>query len=130
MTYRPTYLPDGRKAYDPRRTGRDIRDEWAALEDKVREEEPGCRYPDMKARELWRQEEAAAERWSEWQERVWKPACRAASLARFEAGETERSVGFTKAELERLVEHFAGANDPVAQSIGQKAGYALQAANV
>lgn len=38
-----------------------------------------------------------------------------------------RSEFLTWAELERLVEHFAGANDPTAASIGAKAASALEA---
>lgn len=38
-----------------------------------------------------------------------------------------RSEFFTWAELEHLVEHFAGANDPTAASIAEKAAAALAA---
>lgn len=123
--YEPKFDETGRKLYDPQRTERDIHDEWDALTEKVRAEDPDCPYPEMRAKELWRQQEATAERWSEWQQRVWFPRCRAESQARFEAGETGRHVEFTKSELEHLVEHFAGANDPVAQSIFTKAAAAL-----
>jgi hypothetical protein len=121
MTYKPTFLPDGRKAYNPNRTERDIAEEWQALEDKLKAD--GVTDPialHMQSRELWRQEEAHAEPWRDWQQRVWFPACRAASNA-----EPERSLDFTKEELERLAEHFANANDPVAIAIHSKASLAL-----
>lgn len=125
--YQPTFHPDGRKVYNPQRTMLDIYDEWDGIADRLRAEGDD-RDPagvDMRARELWRQEEEKSERWKEWQERVWKPRMRALALSRFDAGESERSIGFTKEELERLIEHFAGANDPVAQAILAKAGEAL-----
>lgn len=40
-------------------------------------------------------------------------------------GTYEKQVLFNRVELERLVEHFAGANDPVAQSLMRKASAAL-----
>ena len=114
--YRPTYHPDGRKVYDPGRTARDINDEWEVFEERVRAEDPECRFPGMKAREMWRREEETKERWSEWQKRVWFPRMRALAEAR-----DSHTLDFTKEEVERLIEHFAGANDPVAQSILAKA---------
>lgn len=120
MAYTPTYHPDGRKVYNPQRTERDIHDEWDALEARVRLEDPSQPYPSMRARELWRQEEERAERWSEWQDRVWHPRMRALASVR-----PDRSLAFTVEEVERLIEHFAGANDPVAQSILAKALGAL-----
>lgn len=124
--YVPTFHPDGRKVYNPQRTMLDIYDEWDALEAQVRADDPDCRFPDFRARELWRQQEESGERWKEWQVRVFNPRIRALSLARFDANESERSVAFTKEEIERLIEHFAGANDPVAQSILSKALTVLQ----
>lgn len=123
--YEPTFHPDGRKVYNPSRTMTDIHDEWDALTEKVKADDPDCRFPEMRARELWRQQEETAERWSEWQQRVWRPRNRAISQARFDANESERDASFTKAELEHLAEHFAGANDPVAQSILAKVQAAL-----
>ena len=38
-----------------------------------------------------------------------------------------RSIGFTAEEMAHIAEHFAGANDPVAQSIWQKASERLTA---
>lgn len=114
--YRPTYHPDGRKVYDPQRTEMDIHDEWEAFEEQLRADGETCPLTiHMRSREMWRQEEERKERWSEWQQRVWYPRMRALAEAK------PRKVEFTKEELERLVEHFAGANDPVAQSILAKA---------
>lgn len=127
MGYRPSFHADGRKIYNPSRTELDIHDEWDALTEQVKAEDPSCLYPEMRAKELWRQQEAKAERWSEWQQRVFFPRCRAESQAKFDADESERSVTFTKTELERLIEHFTGANDPVAQSIYTKALKAISA---
>lgn len=123
--YRPTYLEDGRKAYDPHRTQLDIYDEWGALEEWVRTNEPDRPFPCLRARELWRQEEEAKQPYSEWQENVWYPRMRALAQAAFDRGDSQRDVSFTKDELERLVEHFFGANDPVAQEIHRKARQAL-----
>lgn len=123
--YKPTYLADGRKAYDPHRTELDIHDEWEALEEWVRANEPDRPFPDMRARELWCQEEGAKQPYSEWQELVWKPKMRALSQAAFDRGECQRNLSFSKEELERLVEHFLGANDPIAQEIYRKARQAL-----
>ena len=125
--YEPTFHPDGRKVYDPQRTELDIHDEWDTITDRlIAEGDTRDRaYVEMAAREIWRQQEATAERWSEWQQRVWFPRCRAESQVRFDANESERQVGFTKEELERLVEHFGGANDPVAQAILEKAQKSL-----
>lgn len=41
-------------------------------------------------------------------------------------GRAGRAVDLTRAELERLVEHFAGANDPIALSIAAKAAATLE----
>lgn len=126
--YQPTFHADGRKVYDPQRTERDVYDEWDAITDRlIAEGDTRDRaFVEMRAKELWRQQEEKAERWSEWQTRVWHPRMRALAQARFDANESERPVELNKEELERLIEHFAGANDPVAQSILAKSGAALK----
>lgn len=45
---------------------------------------------------------------------------------RFAAGESERRASLSRAELELIVEHFQGANDPVALSLLRKAGALLR----
>lgn len=115
--YVPTFDETGRKLYNPSRTELDIHDEWDALTEKVKDEDPKCPFPEFRAKEIWRQQEATGERRGEWQQRVWFPRMRAESQARFDANETGRHVEFTKAELEHLAEHFAGANDPTTQAI-------------
>jgi 2,4-dienoyl-CoA reductase-like NADH-dependent reductase (Old Yellow Enzyme family) len=125
--YVPTYHPDGRKVYNPSRTMLDIYDEWDAITDRlIAEGDPrDPAFVEMRAKEIWRQEEENGERWKEWQVRVWHPRCAAASKAAFDANERERALNLNKEEIERLIEHFAGANDPVAQSILAKAMAAL-----
>lgn len=73
----------------------------------------------MQARELWRQEEEGKERWREWQVRVWRPRMAA----------TVRPRVLTSEEWAFLAEHFAGANDPTAQSIHAKALLNLSASS-
>jgi hypothetical protein len=120
VTYKPSYLPDGRKAYNPSRTERDIHDEWAAFEQQLRdagETDPMAIY--LKARELWRQEEQAGERWGEWQQRVWHPRNAAAAAAR-------PNYKLTLEEWAYLAEHFEGANHPLAISIQGKATHHVE----
>jgi hypothetical protein len=121
--YQPTYHPDGRKVYNPGRSMLDIYDEWDAITERLIAEgdERDPAFIEMRARELWRREEEKAERWGDWQKRVWIPRMKALSDAAFEANERERNIALTKEEIERLMEHFAGANDPVSQSIFAKA---------
>lgn len=114
MTYKPTFLPDGRKAYDPQRTYQNIHEEWDAFEAEVLAENPDCRFPGIEARERWRKQEETAERWSEWQQRVWFPRMRAEAAAR-------PSNELTVEEWAYLAEFLAGANHPLAKSIGEKA---------
>jgi hypothetical protein len=63
-----------------------------------------------------------------YRERVeaWSARCLADQAARFDAGSLERPVDFTKAELDFLADHFAGANDPVAQAVLAKIRTALE----
>ena len=111
MTYRPTYLPDGRKAYNPSRTDRDIWDEWAAFETQLRNEGVTDTLTlHMQSRERWRQEEEKGERWSEWQKRVWYPQMQA-----------KPSTTLTPEEWAYLAETLDGANHPLAISIQHKA---------
>lgn len=114
--YQPTFHPDGRKVYNPNRTGLDIYDEWDALTELVKAEDPDCPYPEMRAKELWRQQEEKGERWKEWQQRVWHPRMAARAAER-----PSPEPGLTRAEAGLLVEHFTGANDPVAQGLLRKA---------
>ena len=115
MPYRPTYLPDGRKAYDPQRTMIDIHDEWEAFEQKVRDEgETSFLAIRLRSRELWRQEEERKETWRDWQVRVWKP--RMAALAA-----SKPDLELTPEEWAYLAESLEGANHPLAQSIHKKA---------
>lgn len=122
MPYQPTFLPDGRKAYNPRRTERDVYDEWRAHEERERAADPEA--PDyaihLRAREAWRKEEANSERWSEWQKRVWLPTCRAAS-------EAKPDTTLTRDEWAYLAELLNGANHPLAASIQRKAMLTIDA---
>ena len=85
-------------------------------------EDPDCIWPALRAKELWRQEEEKKERWKDWQERVWHPRMLAFP-------EEREPKDFTQEELERMLEHFSGANDPVAQSIYLKASRTLSTRN-
>lgn len=120
MPYKPTYLPDGRKAYNPQRTERDIQDEKDAFAQQLRDEG----WTDeikiyFKAIDMWMTEEREnSERWSQWQQRVFYPRMRRLQAER-EAEKEE--IELTAEEWEYLNEVFENANHPVAQSIHRKA---------
>lgn len=61
----------------------------------------------------------------DYQEKVLFPRWRAQSRARFEAGETQREVPFTRPQLELILERFTGANDPEGQAIAEKVAAVL-----
>lgn len=113
--YVTTFLPDGRRAYNPSRTERDINDEKEAFRQQLIDAGETDRFVlAMQPSEMWRQQQEEGERWSEWQQRVWFP--RMAAL-QAERPDTE----LTAEEWEYLAELLAGANHPLGASIAAKA---------
>jgi len=121
MARQPTYLPDGREAYDPKETYEDLIARKAAIEAEVREEGFTNEMEIFfEASRRWTKLGLNKESYSDFQKRVLFP--------RWKANQ-KPSTALTAEEWAHLADMLEGANHPLSQSIHTKATQKVEESN-